>query len=193
MYLALNSVPTHKILFEVGAGGDGKGMEMKLHMSLLGRENCASLDPNVFTEPTEFRKSGHFCWGKLMCRLQEMKKRKNFESDIWKRWVAGEEIDVRCNFGQTQKLSFEGSMKVQDCNFENIPVIEQKCGADAARKDYCIQIYRRVICAIAGKATLTEDAKEVDECKGVFLKLSPNTLPQFLGDPVTAGLFMREY
>ena len=193
MFLALNSISTHKIIFEVGAGGDGKGMEMKLHAAVLGQNNCTTLDPNVFTEPTEFRKSGHFCWGKLLCRLQEMKKRTNFESDIWKRWVAGEEIDVRCNFGQTQKLSFGGSMKVQDCNFENIPIIERKATTDADQKDYCEQIYRRVICAVVGKATLTEDADKVDEDKGVFLKLPPNVLAQFLEDRVTAGLFMREY
>ena len=196
LLLALSGIPTHKILFEVGPGGDGKGMEATLHRNVLGSKNCATLEPAVFTEAKEFRKSGHFAWGKTMVRLQEMRRgEKKFAADIWKRWVVGEEIDVRSNYAQTTKLSFGGSMKIQDCNIESIPVIECKDDKEnlSRNADYCEQLHRRVICAIVGKATLTRNTHEVDEANGVYLRLPPSNLTSFLEDTVTASLFLREY
>lgn len=67
-------------------GGDGKGLQSKLEETLLGPDNCATLEPNVFIEPGEFRKSGHFAFNKLRVGISECKSKSNYEFDIWKRW-----------------------------------------------------------------------------------------------------------
>ena len=57
----------------VGDGGDGKGLLDILETALLGEENAATLEPNVFVESGEFRKSGHFAYNKLRVSTSESK------------------------------------------------------------------------------------------------------------------------
>lgn len=50
LHLALKRIPTRKMLFEVGSGGDGKGCEAILERNLLGDDNFSTLDCGVFTD-----------------------------------------------------------------------------------------------------------------------------------------------
>jgi hypothetical protein len=108
LYAAFHRLETGIMNNGVGDGGDGKGMFDIMQMAVVGENNSATLEPNVFIEPGEFRKSGHFAFAKLLVVINESKGRSNFEYDIWKRFVVGEPIDVRCNFGQTVKMKFKG-------------------------------------------------------------------------------------
>ena len=76
-------------------------MEGVLEKSLLGNDNWAALDFNVFVEKQEFRKSGHFAWNKIAIRVQESSNDKLIRGEIWKRFATGEQIDLRPNYGQT--------------------------------------------------------------------------------------------
>lgn len=57
MHLALRQMPTGKILFIVGQGGDGKGMHGLLDQSALGPSNVGHIDFNIFSDRSEFRRS----------------------------------------------------------------------------------------------------------------------------------------
>ena len=59
-YCAFHKIETGVMIHLVGDGGDGKGLLDVLETGLVGEDNSASLEPNVFIEPGEFRKSGHF-------------------------------------------------------------------------------------------------------------------------------------
>ena len=190
MHLVIRGIPTGKMVFEIGNGGDGKGMESILDSSLFGEDNFATLDCGIFTDRMEFRKSCHFGWNKRAIRIQEFTKSKSIVSDIWKRFISGEPIDSRVNYGFTAKLSFGMSMKIQELNFENIPVIEEKSGNNL---EYCNQLKRRVICAIVGKGTLVHDEDQVDRSAGRFLYIPQDELVGFLSDPLTASLYFKLY
>ena len=57
-------------------------------------------------------------------------------------------------------------MKVQELNYEKIPVIEEKrAGADSKA---CGQLKRRVICAKVGKAKYVDSEREADRESGSF-------------------------
>lgn len=64
LHAAFHKVCTSKMIFEVGKGGDGKGMEAYLEKFLLGTEHSATLDCGVFLDRAEFRKSAEFAWNK---------------------------------------------------------------------------------------------------------------------------------
>ena len=125
IHLAIKQVPTGRILFEIGKGGDGKSLFALLEKSLLGEENFAILDNSIFLDRSEFRRSAHFGCNKIALRFQEFTNEKNILSDLWKRMISGEEMDLRVNYGFTVKQRFDTSMKVQELNRENIPVIEK--------------------------------------------------------------------
>ena len=99
-----------------------------LEQNVWGEKNRATSDPNASVESQEFRKLVHRALKKTAVRIQEMKAGKNFEGQSWGRFVEGEEIDLRRNFGQTGKLGFWNSTQVQDK--EGPPGVE----------DYCVQI-----------------------------------------------------
>ena len=192
---AFAGVKTGKMLFEVGGGGDGKGMEGILDRALFGERNSCTLEANAFVEQGEFRKSGHCAWKKKVVRIQELPvgAKRRFKTDIWKRFIVGEEIDCRVNFGFTAKRTFGESMKVQECNYENIPVIEQKAKRDRSDDSPAEQIHRRVICSKVGKGVFTQDPTKVDTSKGVFQSVPLDELASFLADPVTSALFLQMY
>ena len=114
------------MLFQIGRGGDGKGMEAILDAALFGTLASATLDCGVFLDRQEFRKSAELAWNKSNIRIQEMHSLVRFISDIWKRFVVDEEIDCRVNYGFTSKRCFGHSMKVQELNYENVPRAERE-------------------------------------------------------------------
>ena len=190
--LAINGVNTGKMIFLIGSGGDGKGMEAILDRNILGENNCTTLDCGIFTERLEFRRSGHFGWNKVAIRIQEFNNDRRIISDIWKRFVSGEDIDLRVNYGFTVKLSFGSSMKIQELNYECIPIIEEKTSC-TKNDEYCNQLKRRVICAKIGKGTLVHNPEEVNHEEGMFLYIPQDELEEFLSDKVTASLFFKYY
>ena len=72
LHAAFKKAPTAKMLFEVGKGGDGKGMEAYLERGLLGDEQSSTLDCGVFLDRQEFRKSGHFAWNKACLGVNDL-------------------------------------------------------------------------------------------------------------------------
>ena len=186
---AFQGVCTGKMLFQIGRGGDGKGMEAVLDAALFGSLSSASLDCGVFLDRMEFRKSAELVWNKANVRIQEMDSKVRFLSDVWKRFVVDEEIDCRVNYGFTTKRRFGASMKIQEVNYENVPVIEESRDLSKA----CEQLRRRVVCIRMGNATYTPNPNEVDHKNGVYLLIPQDELTSFLRHPVTAALYLREW
>ena len=108
-----------------------------------------------------------------------------------KRFVVGDEIDGRVNYGLTVKMRFSESMKVQELNYENIPVIEEKKNLSAA-EPWCEQLRRRVICCKMGHAKFVKDPADVDESTGKFLLIPQGTNEELLADPIVHSLVFRE-
>ena len=180
---------TSKILFLLGSGGDGKGMEAVLDRALFGESGSSTLDCGVFLDRSEFRKSGELAWNKSNVRIQEMDHHARFIADLWKRFVVDEEIDCRVNYGFTSKRKFGVSMKIQELNYENIPVIEE-CGD---RRKCCEQLKRRVVCVRLGKGSFTSDYARVDPANGIFKLIPQDELSAFLSHPVTAAIYFRDW
>ena len=86
-------------------------MHAVLDRSLFGKDNFSSLDFGVFTTRDEMRKSGHFGVDKLEIRIQESANIISIASDVYKRFVSGEEMDLRQNYQFTTKEKFVG-MKI---------------------------------------------------------------------------------
>ena len=189
MHAAFQKVATGKMLFESGAGGDGKGMEACLGRAVFSASASSTLDCGVFLERQEFRKSLELAWNKANIRIQEMSQHGHFISDLWKRFAVNEEIDCRVNYGFTSKSRFGTSMQVQELNFENIPIIEDS----ADRTKCCEHLRRRVVALLLGKATWTGDPAAVNPSEGVYLLLPQDDLVDFLSHPVTAALYLREW
>ena len=189
MHAAFLGKCTAKMIFEIGRGGDGKGMEAVLDTALFGNEASATLDCGVFLDRMEFRKSAELAWNKACIRVQEMDRSDHFVADIWKRFVVDEEIDCRVNYGLTSKRSFGSALKVQEFNFENIPVIEES----RDRQKSCEQLRRRVVCFMMGKATYTTRDELVNPKEGTFRYIPQDELKSFLSHPVTAAIFLRDW
>ena len=175
MHAAFQKVATGKMLFEIGAGGDGKKMEACLDRAVFSASASSTLDCGVFLERQEFRKSAELAWNKANIRIQEMSQHGHFISDLWKRFVVNEEIDCRVNYGFTAKRRFGTSMQVQELNFENIPIIEDI----ADRTKCCEHLRRRVVALLMGKATWTGDPAAVNPSEGVYLLLPQDDLVDF--------------
>ena len=104
---------------EVGKGSDGKGMEAVLDKALFGSLASATLNCGVFLDRMEFRKLAELASNKANIRIQEMEKHGHFVADVWKRFL----VDCCVNYGFTSKRCFGSVLKVQELNFENIPVV----------------------------------------------------------------------
>ncbi|CAE8688578.1 unnamed protein product, partial [Polarella glacialis] len=187
--LAFLRVCSGRMIFEIGKGGDGKGMEAILEKHLLGPSNSATLDCACFIDRMEFRKSGEFAWNMCTVRIQEMDHHGRFVSDVWKRFVVDEEIACRVNFGFTSKRRFGSSMKVQELNYENIPVIEEAKDHSKA----CEQLRRRAVCIRMGKAKLTPKRADVDEASGVFMLVPQEELTTFLSHPIASAMYLKDW
>ena len=125
LHAAFKRVCTSKMIFQIGKGGDGKGMEAILDRTLFGDLASSTLDCGVFLDRSEFRKSAELAWNMDNVRIQEMDQKSTFHADIWKRFVVDEDIDCRVNYGFTAKRKFGESLKVQELNYDNIPTIEE--------------------------------------------------------------------
>ena len=177
------------MIFQVGHGGDSKGMEAILDRALFGPSGSSTLDCGVFLDRMEFRKSAELAWNKANIRVQEMDKGGRFIADLWKRFVVDEEIDCRVNYGFTSKRKFGRSMQVQELNYENIPIIEES----SDRKNSCEHTRRRIARLRMGRATWTGDKDAVDHNNGVYQLIPQEELQPFLSHPVTAALYLREW
>ena len=189
MHAAFQKAATGKMIFQVGHGGDGKGMEAILDRALFGPSCSSTLDCGVFLDRMEFRKSAELAWNKANIRVQEMDKEGRFIADLWKRFVVDEEIDCRINYGFTSKRKIGRSMQAQELNYENIPIIEES----SDRKNSCEHTRRRIVCLRMGRATWTGDKDAVDHNNGVYQLIPQEELQQFLSHPVTTALYLREW
>lgn len=172
---------------------NGKGTDQLQDFAIMGDDNCSSLDCACFMDRQEFRKSGGDAWDRLHVRTCEAPgPNARLESDLWKRFITDEEIDVRVNYGFTVKRRFGNSYKAWECNFESIVCVERP-GVQDTEKKLLVQLARRVICFLMTKTKFTTDPTEVDHSKGIFLAISQETLTQFLRNPVVKTLTLREW
>ena len=109
-------------------------------------------------------------------------------SDIWKRFIVGEELSCRVNYGFTVQRTFGECKKDQELNYENIPVLEETGGT---RKKLCEQLERRIICSRMGKATFVHSDDDVCHEEGCFKKIPQDTLDEFLSHPWVAARTSR--
>ena len=135
----------------------------------------------------------HFGWGKIAIRIQEFCGQGRVLADVWKRFAVGEGIDLRANFGLTQKRSFGASLKTHEVNYEGIPIIEELQQGNDTLEPWREQLKRRIICAKVGNAKLTKKEKDVNRREGVFLHRPVEYMSDFLDDPITGSLFMKEW
>jgi len=190
--LAFKGMATGKMIFEVGRGGDGKGREAVFEKTLFG-DSFGTLDCEAFLDRTEWRRSGHLVWQKRCVRIQEFDAHTRMLADIWKRFIVGEELHVRENYGFTAKKSFGESTKTQELNFESVPVVEQRADVFADDEPVLEQVRRREICGIMGKGTYVKDPKDVDHAHGKFLSKPQEELDSFLSDKIVASRFYERY
>ena len=59
-----------------------------------------------------------------MVRIQGVDGRSRFLAGIWKRFATCDELDLRVNYGFASKREFSKSLKAQELNYDNIPVVE---------------------------------------------------------------------
>ena len=90
MKAAFHKTCASKVLFLVGKGGSGKGMEAVLAKSSLRSDASATLDCEVFLDRSGLRKSAELSWNKANVRMQEMDEKSRFIADLWKRYVVDE-------------------------------------------------------------------------------------------------------
>ena len=85
--------------------------------------------------------------------------------------------------------SYFNSMKIQEINYDSIPITEQQLESNEASR----QIRRRVICARVGKATLVRNDEEVNKSQGHFRYKAQNLLKSVLKDKIIASIFFKLY
>ena len=196
------------ILFALGEGGDGKGLFDILETTMLGAENAVALDPNIFTDDNEWRTSAHFGVHKRRVCFKECKgNTKCFNLDVWKRFVVGEELIVRANFGFSTQVCYKPMKKQQSCQFDDVPPMknlahgakpaaatedEKPEGAKTSHKKATDSFARRVLGAAVGKAQLVSSAEMVNHDEGRFLKGDSHSLEKILASPVAHHIYFRE-
>jgi hypothetical protein len=124
IYCAFHAIHVALILFALGEGGDGKGLFDILETAMLGTHNAAVMDPNIFVDDNEWRKSAHFGLHKRRVCFKQSRSSKQFNLDVWKGFVAGEESIVRANFGFSAMVRFHKMKKQQSCQYDDVPLMK---------------------------------------------------------------------
>ena len=107
----------------MGDGGDGKGLFDILESTLFGKENAAMLDPSIFVDDNEWRKSAHFGLHKRRVCIKETKKASGscrYNVDVLEGFCVGEELTVRTNFGFSSEVRFDKMKKQEGCNYDGV-------------------------------------------------------------------------
>ncbi|CAK0838509.1 unnamed protein product [Prorocentrum cordatum] len=151
--LAFLRVNSANMNFKIGHGGDGKHMEATLQRNLVGEANAHYLDCGVFHDRSECDANAHMV------------------SDIWKRFIVGEELSCR---------DLRRMQKDQELNYENIPVLAE---TGTSRNKLREQLERRIICSRMGKATFVHNEEDIPQ----------DTLDEFLSHPWIAARFLHKY
>ena len=115
-----------------------------------------------------------------------------FLPDMWKRFVVGEEIDLRVNYGFTAKRRFAESIKTQECNYNSIPIIEMAKDdgkEDTTKKGEALK--RRILCCRYGKGTSVVNDEDVDPAIGKFKKMTDDELSELVTDPIFSARFFE--
>ncbi|CAE7447303.1 unnamed protein product, partial [Symbiodinium sp. CCMP2456] len=164
------------MLFQIGKGGDGKGMEAILDKALFGELATSTLDCGVFLDRAEFRKSAELAWNRANVRIQEIDHNGRFVADIWKRFVVDEDIDCRVNYGFTAKRRFGECMKIQELNYDNIPIIEEDELTTLLAHPVTAAIYLREYCIpFFQETSLTECLHMIHDLSSVHPDLARDT------------------
>ena len=206
-YCAFFGIHVPVMMVAIGEGGDGKGAFDILESSLFGKQNSATLDPAIFVDDNEWRKSAHFGLHKKRVCIKESKTLSanvRINVDVLKRFIAGEEMIVRANFGFSSEVRFNKMKKQQSCNYDDVsPIMSlprsvaaqdlEVRGEEAApRKSPTESVDRRYVTSAVGLATLVIDSKDVDHENGRFLKIASDILENILACPAGAHVYFRE-
>ena len=207
-YCAFYEIHVPSMAVALGEGGDGKGAFDILESATLGPENSATLDPSIFIDDNEWRKSAHFGLHKKRVCIKEAKKGTNpnkYNIDLLKRFIAGEELIVRANYGFSNVVRFHKMKKQQSANFDDVgamvtvarsvacPAIK-RAGEDNEKKPHkkasTESLGRRCLAAAVGLASLVTEGVCHEE--GRFLKMPSDILESVLASPAAAHVYFRE-
>ncbi|CAK0830227.1 unnamed protein product, partial [Prorocentrum cordatum] len=206
-YCAFFGIHVPVMMVAIGEGGDGKGAFDILESSLFGKQNSATLDPAIFVDDNEWRKSAHFGLHKKRVCIKESKTLSanvRINVDVLKRFIAGEEMIARANFGFSSEVRYNKMKKQQSCNYDDVSPImsiprsvaaqdlEVRGEEGAPRKSPTESVDRRYLASAVGLATLVIDSKDVDHENGRFLKIASDILENILACPAGAHVYFRE-
>ena len=198
------------MIIALGEGGDGKGAFDILESNMFGKDNSATLDPAIFIDDNEWRKSAHFGLHKRRVCLKEAKKSSGatrYNLDVLKRFITGEELIVRANFGFSTEVSFKPMKKQGSSNYDDVGAITSvakmtavPAGAGASssgtraskKKSPTESLGRRFLSSGVGLATLVNDEKDVCHEEGRFLKIAADVLEGVLSSPAGSHVYFRE-
>ena len=205
-YCAVFGLHVPIMMDALAEGGDGNGAFDILESAMLGKENAATLDPSVFIDDNEWRKCAHFALHKKRVCIKEAKNgtaTNKYNIDVVKRFVAGEELIVRANFGFSSEVRFDRMKKHQSCNCVDVnPMISvpksMACPQareevkSVAKKSPTDSIGRRFLASAVGLATLVSVFFEVCHEEGRFLKNSVDILEGILSSSAASHVYFCE-
>ena len=130
-------------------------------------------------------RSPHVMINKVDCTSKEGTKCRQFTSDIWKRAIVDDVVDIRRNSGQARHVKLGRSRKARRYNYESIPVIERN-ECSPSNNSTCRHTGWGIIAFVAGKATLVSDMPLVGHRKRIYLQLPQSALSDFIDLPQQA-------
>ena len=119
-YAAWRRLDTQFAVVEVGRGGAGKGSRANLEEARFGNDAWGTGEAAWFLQGkegrNEFRKGGQALDGKAFCRIQEFPPGQEVNSDVLKKFISGEEMELRGNYEMTRKARFNHAKKTIEVN-----------------------------------------------------------------------------
>ena len=150
-------LPQKMIIF-VGKGGDGKSSLTKLRDSVFGGAHM-HLSPEVFQVENEFRKQGVQFSSAACITVQECNGGAPLIEDIFKKFVSGEKLATRPNYGiSTEYFSWSRCGKFWEMNLIT-PSIKGNPAEVSRMKSWT---RRLVIIELGSSYTTNEDLLDVE-------------------------------
>ena len=207
-YCAFFGIHVAVMMVALGEGGDGKGLFDILEATMFNKGKAATLDPSIFIDDNEWRKSAHFGLHKKRVCIKEAKgasATNKYNVDVLKRFIVGEELIVRANFGFSTEVRFDRMKKQQSCNYDDVGVMISipKCVAlpqpktddsktPGKQKSPTESLGRRFLASAVGLATLVTDPVQTCHDEGRFLKMPSDMLENVFASNVAAHVYFNE-
>ena len=182
--LCFNNVPIpQKLLILRGPGGDGKSLRSHLRQNVFGLLH-KYMTPNVFTIDEEFRKQGGQFANALAVTFQECNGGVALLEEVFKKFVSGEMMACRPNYGSTTSYySWDSAAKFWEMNLLT-PVIKGDPN-DVAR----LRSWTRRLLVLSFQSTYVADSGAVDIGNRIFC--DDPTLKTYLVSPEARHIYVK--